>query len=58
MEKIIDLTKLSEERKTIKNGIRFRPSVYKMLFDIADGNMAAKIEELIVQDYKNKKGVV
>lgn len=59
--KMINLENVKKETKTIKNGIRFRPSVYSMLHEISKDSkesMAGKIESMIVDEYKKIKGVV
>lgn len=49
---------IKKEKKSIKSGIRFKPSVYKMLDEISNGNKAGKIEELIIKEFKNIGGMI
>lgn len=50
-----DFVKMLSERKTVSNGIRFRPTVFNILNDLkGDKSINDKIEQLIIEEYKAK----
>jgi hypothetical protein len=56
----INIEEILKERKTVKSGTKFKPTVYKILGEIAKekGNsLAGTIEDLILNEYKILKGV-
>ena len=55
---MIDYKELITERRTVSNGLSFRPTVFKILRELADEknlSIAGKIEQLVLEDYEKNK---
>lgn len=56
---VYDMEEVLRERKTDRQGIRFRPSVIRMLKELSTFrklSMADYLERLVIEDYKKQKG--